>query len=334
MTRAAPWNRTPPARAASIRVLHAVGLSHDLPPPFADLGSQCPPRHELGPHCGSFDDEPSPSASVKPSVRAVPSDACEVVVNTAADDGWVLASTAVPNAAVMCDDDFRKAAEVRMRALLGSLPPSSTHALARMWSFVPAIDVPSRDGDRYRTFNAGRAAAFAALDLVSTALPAASGVGHAGTALAMHALAVRGSARSIENPRQTPSWRYSRQFGSPPPLFARGCIVATPRREVFFASGTASVVGEASRHADDPERQMEETLRNLESLCAAARLDPAVALQHLRVHLHPRAAERLECMRRSISAFVPKAMCEFVVAPLCRPELSIEVEGGNWGPDA
>ena len=73
-------------------------------------------------------------------------------------------------------------------------------------------------------------------------------------------------ASPLENPRQVPAYRYSRRYGLRPPCFAR----ATKFESTLFIGGTASIIGEDSRHAAAIVAQTEETLSNLRALIAAA----------------------------------------------------------------
>jgi len=308
MTRAAPSSTVSAAQLT--RTLCATGALEDLPPPFRHLDRR-------DPHHTTVD------------VAAVP-----VHLRTAANGRWVHAVTTTTRAAALDDHRFRAAAAMMIEATITALRGAAAHPIVRMWNFVPNIATVSVDGDRYRTFNAGRAQAFAALAPTLPFLPAASGLGHAGESLVVHAMAVQGDARTVENPRQIPSWRYSRVFGDRPPMFARACHMRSADSIAFFASGTASVLGERSTHGDDFDGQLQETLRNLDALCVEAALVPRDALRSLRVHLRPQDATRVHAASTTMSAWLPSAESEFVIAPLCRPELAIEIEGCAWDPRA
>lgn len=317
--------------AARRRVLRADGSPADLPPPFCAIAAEaraCTLAASAHAHDGT--------ASIKTIVT----------IRSASDRSWVLATAVHKNAAALDDGAFRAAAASTLGAAISALHAATAHPIARLWSFVPEIGRASIDGDRYRTFNAGRVDAFTALALAP--LPAASGVGHAGDALIIHALALAGRLESVENPRQIPAWRYSPMYGAQPPLFARGTIVhlehervracplpiappaITPR--AFFASGTASVVGEQSMHQASFDAQLQETLRNLDALCAAAQGTASELLRYLRIHLRPDSAHQATAVSAALHALLPEATLDFVIAPLCRPELALEIEGCTWEP--
>lgn len=300
--------RTSPGRVAA-RAFIATGAPGDLPPPF----------RSIAPHLGD---------------RRSAGDA-ELV--HARDESWILATTKLDGAGDLSDAAFRAASADLVETIVTAMRGACAHSIVRMWSFVPGISDPSVDGDRYRSFNAGRAEAFAALAPRLAHLPAASGVGHAGRALVVHALALRGRSRAVENPRQTPAWRYSPRYGVRPPLFARACVVDDGDARAIFVSGTASVVGEESRHPDDFMAQVEETLANLDALGTAvdrACGAPArLPLEAMRIHVRPVDADRATEARDRVAARHRSALIEVVVAPLCRAELAVEVEGCAWRPN-
>lgn len=210
---------------------------------------------------------------------------------------------------------LQKASEGAFGDALNALPGPPN----RVWCFTPRITDPDQDGlNRYMRMNMGRSSAYTGL-IDPTSPPAGTGVGHAGRDLVVHALHVPGSSRTIENPRQCPAWRYSSRFGPCPPPFAR----ATSVGPWVFASGTASVVGESSMHDGDPIAQWYETMLNLAALADAAAV-PGVwsslsayvstgrVLEQLVAGLPPGSLDVLE---------------RAVVAPLCRAELLVEIEG-------
>jgi chorismate lyase/3-hydroxybenzoate synthase len=130
----------------------------------------------------------------------------------------------------------------------------------------------------------------------------------------------------VENPRQTPSYRYSKRYGDRPPCFAR----ATQLGSRLFIGGTASILGEESRHDDNLEAQMAETCRNLAALIDAAAGDarprPLAALRSLRAHV--RDQRDGPAVQDALDRLTPQlADLEIVQAPLCRRELLVEIEG-------
>jgi chorismate lyase/3-hydroxybenzoate synthase len=223
--------------------------------------------------------------------------------------------------------------------LIGALARLDRHAI-RFWNFVPEIgERMSSDLDRYMVFNAGRYDAFTewygARKIVSgpcQSIGTASAVGITGSDLSIHCLAMDRPGTPVENPRQTPAWQYSPRYGPIPPCFSRATIVQVQGRRQLLIGGTASVVGEDSRHPGDLQAQVNETLLNMETLVSTASADavagdaPLHRLTDLRVYIT--AAIHSEAVRRILSTRCPQARTiDVVIAQVCRPELLVEIEG-------
>lgn len=227
--------------------------------------------------------------------------------------GWSFASVTI-EVGQSSGSCLEQAARSVFTTALGQLrtPP------VRVWAFLPRITDGDTGGmDRYMCMNRGRGAAYRHAELPF--IPAGTCTGHAGTALVVHAMSSSEPMTTVENPRQRPAWDYSARFGPHPPPFTRGVVGSG----VLVASGTASVVGEESCHVDDPEAQWAETMRNLSALSSAA--GAAGAWHAVRVYV-----ARADCapmMRRLAVESFGCAVDSVVLAPLCRRDLAVEVEG-------
>jgi chorismate lyase/3-hydroxybenzoate synthase len=219
------------------------------------------------------------------------------------------------------------------RELLARFPDAH---LARVWNLVADIHGVLPTGqDRYMHFNAGRRAGYEDHACAGGCYPAATGVGHAGSAIALHAFFTPWPVATLENPRQVPAWRYSRRYGEVAPSFARASAVERNARRLLLVAGTASVSGEDTAHPGDLEAQITETLENLRSVLNghANGNDALGALTSLRVYVPnaddtPTIRQRL----RDVGA-LRDAEIEFVLAPLCRRGLLVEIEGSTAGPE-
>jgi chorismate lyase/3-hydroxybenzoate synthase len=89
----------------------------------------------------------------------------------------------------------------------------------------------------------------------------------------------------------------------------------------------ASIVGHATRHIGDFERQLKETCDNLESLMEAAngRCGERLRLDRLRVYL--RDGGRAAQARAAIAARLGPVPMLILQGDLCRADLLLEVEG-------
>ncbi|MFQ5494503.1 MAG: hypothetical protein ACE5EX_03900 [Phycisphaerae bacterium] len=220
----------------------------------------------------------------------------------------------------------------------------------RIWNVIPDIRAVTPDGlDRYKVFNAGRFAAYHDWyrlgDACETILPTATGIGYPDADLVIHVLAADRPGTPVENPRQAPSYRYSRRYGPMPPCFARATITPSGLRRFpdLLVGGTASVRGQDSVCADDVAGQAAETIENLGQVIRAAQRvhraasssrspvdesSPLRRFESLRIYyLEPGHLETiLEIIRPSVDHLNPTRI-EVVRADLCRPELLVEIEG-------
>jgi enamine deaminase RidA (YjgF/YER057c/UK114 family) len=98
---------------------------------------------------------------------------------------------------------------------------------------------------------------------------------------------------------------------------------------VLLVAGTASIVGEESRHPEDTRAQVTETLRNLEALLVNAGApagDPLRRLTDVRIYVV--RADDTELVEREVRARAAASVrIETALARVCRPELLVEIEG-------
>lgn len=239
------------------------------------------------------------------------------------------ATTCIAGAVHLDAKGLREKVASAYRAIIESLGQVGRHP-ARFWNFIPDIGEPMGEGlDRYMVFNAGRHDAYSNQ---RGALGTASAVGLKGSDLTIHCLALEEPGTPVENPRQTPAWQYSARYGPLPPRFSRGTIVELAARPILLIGGTASVVGEDSRHAGQFDAQVDETLLNLEALIRAANGNgcddrvPLHRLVDLRVYVtSPGHAERVR--ETLVNRCSHARTIAVVVAQVCRPELLVEIEG-------
>ena len=244
-------------------------------------------------------------------------------------------STRVPDARALNARTLRARVADAYGAVGDALAAFNRHPI-RFWNYIPDPGAPMDDGlDRYMVFNAGRFDGFARRQASASgagaALATASGIGTIGDDLVVHCLASDAPGVAVENPRQTPAWRYSARYGPIPPCFSRATIAAIRGRRLLLVGGTASVVGEDSRHEGDVGAQLDETIRNLDALIRAAVIDPSVddALGRLvDVRVYVERATDASAIRAGVEARCPRASrIEVAVARVCRPELLVEIEG-------
>jgi len=283
--------------------------------------------------------------------------AAQVTVTDSPD--FTLVTARVARAADLDSAAFRRRAAEAYQSIADALAARPQRHVVRFWNHIP--DIRRRDAaghDRYMVFNAGRFAAcstwFGGPAAFDRLLPTASAVGHDGPDLVVHALAGNDAGVAVENPRQVPSYRYSRRFGPRPPCFARATVLAgatnsttgapAAKNPLILVAGTASIRGEETVHVGDVRGQTRETFENLAVLIesasavaapqveatpaasAATSSDALRQFRDLRVY-YVRPGDRAVIARMVAGATPHLADVEFVRADLCRPDLLVEIEG-------
>lgn len=235
---------------------------------------------------------------------------------------FTLVEAYVPGAAAQGAVALERASEEAYLRVARAMERTDTPHPVRFWNFVPRIlDAGETGGLLYEAFNRGRFKAFNTWfgkhDFASR-ITAATGVGHRGKDLVVLGLAGTRAGDSVENPRQTPAYRYSDDFGDLPPCFARATRLA---RGPLLVSGTAAVVGEESMHPGDVEAQSRETFSNMDALAAGPE-----NYTELRVYVvrDEDAGPVLEQVREHFPCLITVELCP---ADLCRHDLLVEIEG-------
>lgn len=208
--------------------------------------------------------------------------------------------------------------------------------LLRLWNYLPRINAEDGSGlERYRQFNIGRQQAFlAAGQAAFEGAPAACALGTRGGAFSLRFLAGRHAPLALENPRQVSAYHYPKAYGPKSPSFSRAALLdAGGGTSALLISGTASIVGHATRHAGDVEAQTAETLRNLQAVldAAHARGSARFALRALDWTVYLRHAEDAPSVRAllesALGADAPALRSAvFLQADICRADLLVEIE--------
>ncbi len=187
----------------------------------------------------------------------------------------------------------------------------------RMWNFVGSIN-ELEGRERYQLFCAGRHDAFIGAGYHHDVdLPSASAVGMPGRGLITYFLAARDAGVQVENPRQVAAYNYPPRYGPKSPSFSR----ATVWRDTVFVSGTSSVLGHATVHVGDVSAQLDETVRNIESVLerTGRTLSNVVAAK-----TYVRNAGDYEVIASRLTSVFPVNL--FLEADICRKDLLIEIE--------
>ncbi len=205
--------------------------------------------------------------------------------------------------------------------------------LLRMWNYFPDINAEPHGLERYKRFCIGRHQAFSAsYQEFASILPAASAVGTQGGPFQILFLAGKQPGRPLENPRQISAYEYPTIYGPKSPSFSRATLQQTPTGCQLFVAGTASIVGHATHHYGDPEKQTFETLTNIEAIlnrvCHEGHgcWDENYSEGRLKVFVRNQG----ECglVREALERHkLGKGHILYVLGEMCRKELLVEIEG-------
>lgn len=224
------------------------------------------------------------------------------------------------------------AAELAYAQLTAFLEHSATPQLLRIWNYLDAITLGDGDAERYRQFCVGRARGLGDFD--ASRLPAATAIGRCDDQriIQVYWLAAREAGTPVENPRQVSAYRYPREYGKQPPSFARAMLPPPGGCMPLLLSGTASVVGHASRHEGELQAQIEETFANFDALLGAARACapnlPAQFGPGTRLKVYVRDRDDLPIVAAALDQrFGDRVPRVLLHAAICRRELSMEIDG-------
>ena len=223
------------------------------------------------------------------------------------------------------------AAEAAYSALSRFVAGSRHPHLLRIWNYLDGINQGAGDCERYKQFCTGRAAGLRARNPVpDERFPAATCIGRrdGDPTLQVYWLAGRAPGVPLENPRQMSAYRYPREYGPTPPSFSRAMLASA---RLVMISGTASIVGHASRHRGDVRAQLDETFTNLANVLQRAvtvvpGITPRLGTQSLlKIYL------RDESLVPEVHAFLRERVpseTQYIVlhADVCREELLVEVD--------
>lgn len=231
--------------------------------------------------------------------------------------------------AIAGDGDAADVAENAYRRLLALQDDLDYPHLLRIWHYLGRINAGEGDNETYKRFCVGRARGLEARPQALDRLPAATVVGTDAPGLEMHVLLSRRMPQPLENPRQVSAYTYPRRYGPRRPIFARAASIDWGGQTQLFVSGTASIVGHATRHPDDVLAQTRESLANIDAVLTAAAeiagpLD-RTSLDCLKVYL--RRPGDLAAIKTEIAAALPPSVpVAYLQADLCRRDLLVELE--------
>jgi chorismate lyase/3-hydroxybenzoate synthase len=301
-------------------ILSVIGFGRAIPLP----DTACAPTRVDIPVLGERD------SSVEVWASDAPVSACEYGGICGTTDGTVLfASLTLEQHAGATMEMLAEQAYIRIFEFIDHF---GYRNLLRVWHYFPQINDNENGLERYRAFNVGRHAAFAAKarSISDENVPAASALGSDSGSLVIYFMAGKQPGRAVENPRQVSAYHYPKLFGPRSPIFVRALSATLGNQHCFFISGTASIVGYETMHQGNAEKQAAETLLNIRALLQQTpHYDPAQGRMLLKVYLrHP---GDLAMVQAKVQAeFGPACKAVYLHSNICRSDLLLEIEGAYF----
>jgi chorismate lyase/3-hydroxybenzoate synthase len=233
------------------------------------------------------------------------------------------------------EKDFSGVEEATMRAYESILPVAPEmgfpHYL-RIWNYIPDINGEEDGVERYKCFCTGRHIALEEFAFSERGLPAASGVGSVSDKILIYFLAARDAGVQVENPRQVSAFHYPPQYGPKSPAFSRAMVKQWDTGKHLYISGTASIIGHESQHADNLLPQLTESLQNMSTLVKSAETQHGVDIHTLaelsQIKVYVRDGQDHGVIRSHIDEQLGVGVpAIYLGGDLCRKNLLVEVEG-------
>ncbi len=219
-----------------------------------------------------------------------------------------------------------------------SFPVSS---IVRQWNYIENIVGFDGEEQRYQEFNNIRSG-FYGNSFTQNGYPAATGIGMNRGGLIIEFVAVQSTeieTKPVDNPGQIAAHSYSEEV-----LIGEECIIkTTPKferarfmnmfeKKLIFISGTASIIGENTVGVNNPVKQTEVTIQNIQRLYSEEVLQKISnnntvlsRYGHARVYIKKR--EHYPAIREVFETHFGNQPVVYIIADICRNDLLVEIEG-------
>ena len=225
--------------------------------------------------------------------------------------------------------------------------------VVRTWLYFGGITSDEAGTERYRELNRARTEFFANLNFgghltlpghSTDFFPASTGIGTCGLGLVTACQALQTNRSDVrllplENPLQTPSYQYGRQYSLKSPKFSRAMAVAIGGYVTTWVSGTASIVNSETVHPGDVAKQTHQTIDNIRNLIAPENFarqgmpGAGAGLKDLaKVRVYIKRKEDYEKCRAICDERLGGLPTIYAEADVCRPDLLVEIEGVAFSP--
>jgi hypothetical protein len=210
--------------------------------------------------------------------------------------------------------------------------------IIRQWNYIENILGIDHSSQRYQEFNDVRSS-FYKDHFTATGYPAATGIGMNSGGVIIEFVAMKSPdaiSLPVSNPGQVAAYGYSNDVlvGSnhkTTPKFERARYLDLFGKKQLLISGTASIRGEKTVGAANPEEQTHITIQNMQRLYCMDVLKPAAGAVlnpvygHARIYLKNRNDYRL--VKKTFRGYYGNLPVVYLIADICRNDLLVEIEG-------
>lgn len=219
--------------------------------------------------------------------------------------------------------------------------------VVRTWLYVNQINDCEAGRERYQEMNRARTDFYhdipfgvkaRAACAPQTIYPASTGIGTTGVGITMNCMALDSRRPDVfllplENPQQTPAYKYQATHSPQSPKFSRAMAVVQGHFVATLLSGTASIVNSQTCHPGDIVRQTEQTIENIERLIASENFarhglpGAGATLRDIaKLRVYVKQQEDYEKCREVCEGRLPRIPAIYLQADVCRPDLLVEIE--------
>ncbi len=229
--------------------------------------------------------------------------------------------------------DLREIGRLAYDSIFEILNNNNYSNISRVWNHIPNINEYADAKERYTKFCHGRAESF---QKNGNIYPAATGIGCWGDSLCIYMLSTKQNIHKyIENPNQTPAYKYPPKYGIKSPSFARAAYANyNSGSGRIYISGTASILGSETVHVGDAAKQCETTIENIRVLVSGSNMsnygiEKSFTLADIDcIKVYIKNDEDFETIRDICSkVFSKDSSIAYLKADVCRNDLLVEIEG-------
>jgi chorismate lyase/3-hydroxybenzoate synthase len=195
----------------------------------------------------------------------------------------------------------------------------------RFWNYIPDINLGEGNAEHYKLFCTGRLKAFRTIGIPDDQFPSASALGHHSEGAVIYVLSAQVTGRHHNNALQVNAYQYPREHGLSSPSFSRATCINLDQQDLFFVSGTASIIGHKTTCEGDLSGQLNTTISNIKHLLDNKdKANNYAQLRTMKVYLR-HASDFISAHQQLKQAF-PDILTIFTLADICRDNLMVEVE--------